>query len=581
MRIAIVLVAIVALAGFVLLAAWALGRGRSPVLALILILGSGLAWTGIALRNAPGEAAVSDRPILVSDDGYVSSRTCRACHPSQYESWWASYHRKMTQVVTPETVIAEFDGVELETAENRYRLERRGEEFWVRIEPVGGAGAAGAFERRAVLSTGSHHLQLYWLAGEQGRQLEILPFHYLVPEKRWIPRSAFFVNPPDMEAGGGGDWNGGCVNCHVTGGQPRLEDGPADTQVGEFGIACEACHGPGALHVERQANPLQRYASHFGRGEDDSIVNPERMDKRRASELCGQCHANWAAATPYVAESARKDGYDFRPGGNLASQKRVLHRSQFPEKGLPLVQQVFVEGSWWPDGTVRTAGRELGALVQSACYRKGEMSCLSCHELHRAEDDPRSVEEWADDQLQVGMRGDAGCVECHASYAAKIEEHTHHPAESAGSRCMNCHMSYTTYGLLKAVRNHQIDSPRVTENPMRDKPNACSQCHLDQTLAWAADHLESWYGQAPPVLGEEERRVAASLLWLLKGDAGMRVLMAWSMGWEPAREASGEAWLAPYLALLLEDPYSAVRFVASRSLTSLEVQGELERILDA
>jgi hypothetical protein len=69
-------------------------------------------------------------------------------------------------------------------------------------------------------------------------------------------------------------------------------------------------------------------------------------------------------------------------------------------------------------------------------------------------------------------------------------------------------------------------------------------------------------------LTEEEKTVAASVLWLLSGDAGQRALIAWSMDWEPAREASGENWMAPFLGQLLEDPYDAVRFIAYRSLRS-------------
>ncbi len=41
------------------------------------------------------------------------------------------------------------------------------------------------------------------------------------------------------------------------------------------------------------------------------------------------------------------------------------------------------------------------------------------------------------------------------------------------------------------------------------------------------------------------------------------------MGWTPARESSNEAWFAPYLATLLEDPYAAVRYIAGRSLKRL------------
>ena len=34
--------------------------------------------------------------------------------------------------------------------------------------------------------------------------------------------------------------------------------------------------------------------------------------------------------------------------------------------------------------------------------------------------------------------------------------------------------------------------------------------------------------------------VAASVEWLLKGDAAQRIVAAWHYGWQPAREASGD-----------------------------------------
>jgi hypothetical protein len=70
--------------------------------------------------------------------------------------------------------------------------------------------------------------------------------------------------------------------------------------------------------------------------------------------------------------------------------------------------------------------------------------------------------------------------------------------------------------------------------------------------------------------------VAASLLWMLRGDAGQRELSAWSMGWAPARVASGDEWMAPYLAQLLDDPYAAVRYNASRSLRALPGYGDID-----
>ena len=57
-------------------------------------------------------------------------------------------------------------------------------------------------------------------------------------------------------------------------------------------------------------------------------------------------------------------------------------------------------------------------------------------------------------------------------------------------------------------------------------------------------------------LTDEQRNVAASVLDLLKGDAGQRALAAANLGWQPAREAAGSSWMAPHLAQLFTDPYS-------------------------
>ncbi len=137
-------------------------------------------------------------------------------------------------------------------------------------------------------------------------------------------------------------------------------------------------------------------------------------------------------------------------------------------------------------------------------------------------------------------------------------------------------MPYTTYGLLKAIRSHQIDSPTVQASQQTGRPNACNQCHLDRTLAWTADNLERWYGTPRPRLTDDERQVAASVLWLLRGDAGQRALMAWSLGWDAAHEASGWEWTPLYLAQLLDDPYEAVRLIAYRSLQGLPGYEELQ-----
>ena len=137
-------------------------------------------------------------------------------------------------------------------------------------------------------------------------------------------------------------------------------------------------------------------------------------------------------------------------------------------------------------------------------------------------------------------------------------------------------MSHTTYGLLKFVRSHHITIPSVAASVDTGRPNACNQCHLDQTLQWTAQGLAAWYGQSSPDLSQDEQTVAASILWSLQGDAAQRALLAWAFGWKPAQQASGTTWMAPFLSELINDPYDAVRHIAYRSLQSIEPYQEFQ-----
>ncbi|HIE93578.1 MAG TPA: hypothetical protein EYQ83_12185, partial [Acidobacteria bacterium] len=112
-----------------------------PIL-LLLLASAALGLTAVIARDpAIPEALVADRPIEVDADGYVSSDTCQACHPAEYESWYGSFHRTMTQVATPDTVRADFDNVQVETALGQpMALTHDGDEFWAEFDDPGWEG---------------------------------------------------------------------------------------------------------------------------------------------------------------------------------------------------------------------------------------------------------------------------------------------------------------------------------------------------------------------------------------------------------------------------------------------------------
>ena len=68
---------------------------------------------GAETTQARAVKQITNRPIEVQGDGYVSSDTCRTCHQHNYDTWYDSYHRTMTQVATTESVFGKFDNIQI------------------------------------------------------------------------------------------------------------------------------------------------------------------------------------------------------------------------------------------------------------------------------------------------------------------------------------------------------------------------------------------------------------------------------------------------------------------------------------
>jgi len=473
----------------------------------------------------------------------------------------------MTQLPGTNAIVADFEGTVLETEGERFTLSREGNTYWAAIDDLGEWRAAPEGRKpepvrvRIGLVTGSHHMQAFWLPAGFGNAQIGFPFTWLIEDQRWAPRNDVFlrdpVSPPPVET-----WNMSCIRCHTTGGQPRprKEDETFDTQVGEMGISCEACHGPGERHVARMKEHRAAKEMDPDRAlpADLAVVQPEKLDKTREAHVCAQCHGmKWFDARDDWVEH----GFRYRPGDDLETTTPIIRPSKIEQQtwlqGVLSRAPRLLSDFFWSDGMIRVAGREYNGLVETACFQKGEMSCLTCHSLHEYAD--------RDDQLRPGMRGNAACTGCHDAVRYG-SSHSHHPTGTSGDDCYNCHMPHTTYALLKGIRQHQIDSPRVETTLATGRPNACNLCHQDRSLAWTADRLAQWFGHAPPQVPTEWAEVSEVVRSLLSGDAGQRALAAWHLGWQPARDLTGDDWQTPLLAQLLADPYAAVRQIAYRSL---------------
>ncbi|HUG19555.1 MAG TPA: multiheme c-type cytochrome, partial [Planctomycetaceae bacterium] len=232
------------------------------------------------------------RPGEVPDDGYVTSDACRKCHIQQHTAWHESYHRTMTQVPTPGTAIGDFSDRSVTVAGRSFRFQNKGDLLWVKMNNPDDEDISE--ETRVwcpiVLSTGSHHMQIYWYPAGQARLLSQVPLVFLAEEQEWVPRRSVFLLPPgepiESEAG---RWNETCISCHTTRGRPRIFDAAhVDSLVTEFGISCEACHGPGERHVRYHESANSTTANNAIL--TDSIVNPQNLSHELSSQVCGQCH---------------------------------------------------------------------------------------------------------------------------------------------------------------------------------------------------------------------------------------------------------------------------------------------------
>ncbi len=478
-------------------------------------------------------------------DGFVGSAACKACHPSAYATWHDTYHRTMTQPASAEAMLGRFDGVALDDGTVP---ERDDEGYWFR---------EGDARRQVVMVTGSHHMQVYWHAADDG-SLQSATWAWLEDPApgRFVPNEATLLRPPGEPTTF--TWNRVCIKCHAVAGNPGWDEATAkvDSEVAELGIACEACHGPGAAHVQVHRDPLHRYAAYGDDAPDPTIVHPGRLDAAASSEVCGQCHSisifvDEAGWTTSGRAHALSEPLAHAPLSTWARVARHPLRADQPwiEPVLE-VDADFLVDRFWYDGMVRVSGREYNGMIESACFGSGELSCLSCHSMHDAA---------PDDQLRAEAIDESVCTGCHRAIAADVHSHAHHtPAQAS---CMDCHMPHTTYGLLKGIRSHHIDVPSVAVAQQTGRPTACALCHLDATPRALADALTRWYDHPPAP--EETDAIVAAGQGVLAGDAGQRALWAWHLGW--SRAQGSDALREQLFEILADDPYAAVRLVAERA----------------
>ncbi|HWA87900.1 MAG TPA: tetratricopeptide repeat protein [Opitutus sp.] len=421
--------------------------GGSVMMLLLLAAASGCA------RRAP--EAVRRRTVAEAVD--QTSATCAQCHAKIQAAWRTTDHANANRKIGEGEHVAFLVAQVIADGGSRFEL--------------GWQDGHGVMTEARPGSPAQRHLVEFILGSKPLWQPLVS-----APGGRWQPTDMAYdpakrewFNVFDHEnrqpgewghwTGRGMNWNSMCAQCHMTGYEKNYHastDSYTSTWV-EQGVGCIQCHGPMPPGHDRLKPGV--------RG-DPATVAPFHGDRRRMMQTCAPCHAR---NEPLTAS--------FQPGDDYNDHYRVT---------LPVDPAVF-----YPDGQQKDEDFDWTSVLLSRMGHAG-VTCLDCHDPHTT----RTILPVAKNLL---------CLQCHAApgrvmmsgiRAVPIDPvaHSHHPDGSAGNSCVECHMPTKVY-MQRAPRH---DHGWLRPDPLLTKelgiPNACNRCHTDQTVDWAIEKTDAWYG---------------------------------------------------------------------------------------
>lgn len=277
------------------------------------------------------------------------------------------------------------------------------------------------------------------------------------------------------------DYQANCAVCHTS--QLRNPSGggfaPKGVAFREPGIDCEMCHGPSARHVAAMMK-----GQPYSKPPLDPPVDFSKINARDSVAICAQCHMQSAVRVP-----GPRGELNYSTDGDFFTRYKSRPYDEFSRLGF------------YKDGRFRQTSFIVESLMRSQCFRKGNVSCVDCHNVHAAgaRSNPKS--------LKFPKESNLMCTQCHGIYKDQtaLVRHTHHPVGSEGSRCVSCHMPRIMNALLFMARTHRIDDVPSAENTLRfgqqDSPNACLLCHTHQGAQWVQQRLLAWQENSSPSPG--------------------------------------------------------------------------------
>lgn len=441
------------------------------VFCVILLAVCVVALAGLGLTGASDDAVETrsnggpDDNSYMDDATYTGSTECGTCHQEAHSAWQDSLHPTKIRVARDSTVVGDWDTDPVVTVGDDEQvivsLSRDGQDFLVDLD-----GQGTDVHKVDYVLGGGGWMQRYLVTIGSSRY--VLPIQWNVETGEWVGYSTdlWYTDTGVPKAiATDSSWDLNCAGCHVTGFEIEYNDtgGEWIASWNELGVGCEACHGPGSLHVDPPT----------GESRSDYIwVTVDSM-------LCGYCHNRGTSVGSLGGEKA---GYPMDASG----------RPVMPGDDLDLFFET--EGIYHSDGETSSVHRQqypdyvghphsdsLKTILEDPL---GQETCLKCHStdyMLAVED-----EKPAFDAVQYSIE----CVACHSSHGS---DEDHELRVDRDQVCSQCHRTFDTPpgGIVHHPQTEMvagmIDIPEITGSPWMGGEAVCADCHMPLVATGAVD----------------------------------------------------------------------------------------------
>jgi hypothetical protein len=362
------------------------------------------------------DSAPEEKPVVVEDKSqtFAGSATCAKCHQDVYDD-----HLRTAHFLTSQPAEEQYIKGSTEPGKNQYAysnsvavaIERRSNGFY-QVEYVGGQEKVS---KKMDIVVGSGTMGQSFLNWRDSYLFQ-LPITYFSAAHTWsnspgYPNRVVFNRVITSR----------CLECHTTYvktlSAPGKEPEQFDKNKIVYGVDCEKCHGPAAGHVKfHESHPSDSVAKF--------VVNPATFTRQQKLDLCALCHGGRLQKT--------KPSFSFTAGESL--------------------NDYFVVDTSAPNPlALDVHGNQYGLLRASQCFIQSDMTCNTCHDVHKNEKNKKALFS-------------SRCMSCHSPEHDNFCPMEKKIGKSIVTNCIDCHMPLLP---SRAIAVFLADSARPTAAMIR------------------------------------------------------------------------------------------------------------------